>query len=101
MYIGDGSNDVLALQHSEIGVGIKGTSLNYPLFFLLIDFFLKKIGTDGALAAIKADFAIKDFNQLVDLVFVLGRRSYLQCSLVRLDFISIFRFRFLFRFNSL
>lgn len=44
MAIGDGANDVGAIEQADIGVGIKGT--------------------DGAIAARKADFAISRYTKL-------------------------------------
>jgi magnesium-transporting ATPase (P-type) len=78
MYIGDGSNDVLAIQTAHVGVGIKGL-LSFGSSSSL---FSHVSGTDGSLAAMKSDFSVQYFSDLVSLLFILGRKTYLQCSLV-------------------
>eukprot|EP01127_Copromyxa_protea_P003182 TRINITY_DN13041_c0_g1_i1.p1 TRINITY_DN13041_c0_g1~~TRINITY_DN13041_c0_g1_i1.p1 ORF type:complete len:1021 (+),score=196.04 TRINITY_DN13041_c0_g1_i1:367-3063(+) len=62
MAIGDGANDVGAIEQADIGVGIKGL--------------------DGAIAARKADFAISKFSVLGDLLLVHGYNCYMRNALV-------------------
>lgn len=54
--IGDGGNDVSMITQANVGVGIEGK--------------------EGSQASLAADFALKNFSQVAELLFVHGRRCY-------------------------
>ena len=54
--VGDGGNDVAMIQEADVGLGI--------------------VGKEGMQASLAADFSLKQFSHLKDLVLYHGRMSY-------------------------
>ena len=67
--IGDGANDVSMLLEANIGIGL--------------------YGKEGMRAAQNSDFAIHEFKNLWNLIFVHGRLNYIRIS----DFIMYFFYK--------